>query len=409
MNPEKSVNTASDKEKKGKAPEVELKDLQKEVSNDVEEGNKKESEKKENWKEKLLTAANRILKPQEYVSVVIAKKGEYETAFGDLAADTEKMRKNEEMMPFLEAPQSAVFEFVRTNPDMAFQLFFEKAEGKENTYTVNFRGVNENLLGLGHFDAFTKNFPYAKVNNTLGGRGAEQGFHKLGYFNKGNYLRIFSGDIIEGFSSEQVAEEEKNSLKPVEMDWSKWKEEADIINNQYQKNVEVQEKDERALIEMGAEPLSGNSLLNNPEFSQKLNEVCEYLGVSRSDMITVMKKESGINTKAINGDSNATGLIQFMPSTALDLGTSVAELRVMSGVEQLDYVQKYFENYRGRMRSVADLYLVTFYPVALNKPMEYIIGSERGMSYAEKVARLNKGINGGRLITKGDFVRYAVS
>jgi hypothetical protein len=37
----------------------------------------------------------------------------------------------------------------------------------------------------------------------------------------------------------------------------------------------------------------------------------------------------------------------------------------MTAVEQLVYVEKYFENYAGRMNSVSDIYRVVFYPASI--------------------------------------------
>lgn len=44
----------------------------------------------------------------------------------------------------------------------------------------------------------------------------------------------------------------------------------------------------------------------------------------------------------VNRASGATGLIQFMPSTAKQLGTTTDKLAAMTEVDQLDYVAKYF-------------------------------------------------------------------
>ena len=44
-----------------------------------------------------------------------------------------------------------------------------------------------------------------------------------------------------------------------------------------------------------------------------------------------------------NGKTKATGLIQFMPTTAKDLGTTIEALKAMDFMTQLDWVFKYFE------------------------------------------------------------------
>lgn len=56
-----------------------------------------------------------------------------------------------------------------------------------------------------------------------------------------------------------------------------------------------------------------------------------------------------------------------MPSTATKLGTTVSALRSMSAVQQLDYVKKYYQLSPGKkFRSLKDLYLYTFFPIAMN-------------------------------------------
>ena len=85
-----------------------------------------------------------------------------------------------------------------------------------------------------------------------------------------------------------------------------------------------------------------------------------------------------------NPNSGATGLIQFMPSTARDLGTSTAALKNMSFRQQWQFVEAYLN---GKMRSVAskglynistgkvtprftqtDLFMLVFYPVSAGNP-----------------------------------------
>jgi len=54
--------------------------------------------------------------------------------------------------------------------------------------------------------------------------------------------------------------------------------------------------------------------------------------------------------------SGATGLIQFLPSTARGLGTSTAALKNMSSVEQLKFVEKYLSPFKGRIGTLEGIY-----------------------------------------------------
>lgn len=71
--------------------------------------------------------------------------------------------------------------------------------------------------------------------------------------------------------------------------------------------------------------------------------------------------------------SGATGLIQFMPKTAIGLGTTVDALAKMTAVEQLTYVYKYFLPYRGKLNNLSDLYMAILYPIAVGKPENYVL------------------------------------
>jgi hypothetical protein len=81
-----------------------------------------------------------------------------------------------------------------------------------------------------------------------------------------------------------------------------------------------------------------------------------------------MNFESGFNPKARNPGSDASGLIQFIPSTAARLGTSTATIRAMSALQQMSLVERYFAPYKGRMNSQEDVYMVVFYPKAIGNP-----------------------------------------
>jgi hypothetical protein len=115
---------------------------------------------------------------------------------------------------------------------------------------------------------------------------------------------------------------------------------------------------------------------NREAFLAKLNEIAAKLKVPGDWLMIVFKIESTVDHRAINPSSGATGLIQFMPDTAAGLGTSSAQLRAMSNVQQLDYVYRYFRPYAGRIASIQDLYVITFFPRALGKTDDYILQTD---------------------------------
>ena len=136
------------------------------------------------------------------------------------------------------------------------------------------------------------------------------------------------------------------------------------------------------------------STIQDPDFNKKLAKVANALGVKVSDLLAVMKQESGVNPHAVNKQSGATGLIQFMPATARGLGTTTEELGKMDGVQQLDYVYKYYKSVGVQPgMDAGDLYVATFMPAALGKGDRHVLGSQGAPGFAGKVYDQNKGLD----------------
>lgn len=138
----------------------------------------------------------------------------------------------------------------------------------------------------------------------------------------------------------------------------------------------------------------GKQDATSPEFFNKLKSISERLGVSTSDLLRIMTYETkGTLNPAIQNDIGAVGLIQFMPSTARELGTSTAALKKMTAVQQLDYVEKFYRNNGVTAgMGLGDLYLMTFMPAAVkdNKPDDFVLGVDpksKNWSLGEKNTR----------------------
>ncbi len=178
---------------------------------------------------------------------------------------------------------------------------------------------------------------------------------------------------------------------------------------------------------------------NKEAFLYKLQNISALLGVNPDWIMALMNSETGgsfnpqiVNKQAAstNGyDENgkiikpsgvpdstnsfersryrATGLIQFMPSTAKHLGTTNQQLYNLSNVDQLDYVYHYFQPVAGKLKNYADLYLYAFYPYAVGKPDDYIIGSEKGMDFARRIVQENPlDVNKDGVLTVGEFKKF---
>lgn len=127
-------------------------------------------------------------------------------------------------------------------------------------------------------------------------------------------------------------------------------------------------------------------LTEEPLFARAVTDVASSLGFDVNSMLGVMSSESGINPKAVNPTGGATGLIQFMPATARALGTTVEALRNMTGVEQLEYVRRFFLPYQGRIRrdEPGDYYIATFLPAYLGAPRETVLGRKGSLDILPK-------------------------
>ncbi|NBR61962.1 MAG: hypothetical protein EBT86_10030 [Actinobacteria bacterium] len=147
--------------------------------------------------------------------------------------------------------------------------------------------------------------------------------------------------------------------------------------------------------------------LKDPDFNSKLQKVANSLGIDKAHLIAIMKAESGMDPAAVNEFSRATGLIQFMPKTAIALGTNVDELKKMSAVEQLDYVYRYYKMVGIKPgMDLGDLYMATFMPAHVGKPDNYILATKGSKIYQQN-ASLDKDRDG--VITVGDVKSRAES
>lgn len=137
---------------------------------------------------------------------------------------------------------------------------------------------------------------------------------------------------------------------------------------------------------------------------QKLQELCDKYGIPLEWMSNLINLESALtfNPAVKNPSSGATGLIQFMPSTARGLNTTTSALSKLSFQEQLVYVDKFlFGNLRkyldenGKIKpnfTQQDLFMTIFYPASIGKP-DYI--------FPDGVAAANGGIRTPTDYTKG--------
>jgi len=137
-------------------------------------------------------------------------------------------------------------------------------------------------------------------------------------------------------------------------------------------------------------------------FKRKTIAIARRLDMDPGHLMAIMAFETGrtfdpaITNRAGSG---ATGLIQFMPATARELGTTTSRLALMTAVEQLDYVERYLRPYAGRIGDLASAYMAVLYPRAVDRPGDHVLFRKGSKAY-----KLNRGldVNGNGHVTKAE-------
>jgi len=131
----------------------------------------------------------------------------------------------------------------------------------------------------------------------------------------------------------------------------------------------------------------------SPAFAERVIEICKLLKMDEdgpNKLMSCMAWETGetFSPTVKNGaGSTAVGLIQFMKATALALGTTRDAMLLMSDLEQLDYVYEYFKPFTGKIKTIADVYMVILYPKAVGKPEDYVLfdSVDSALAYRQNV------------------------
>ncbi len=122
-------------------------------------------------------------------------------------------------------------------------------------------------------------------------------------------------------------------------------------------------------------------------FATRVIDIAADLDVPPEWLMAVMYAESKFDPGIANyKGSGAVGLIQFMPSTALDLGTSSERLQRMKATQQLEYVYEYLQRVArrsGPYESLTDLYLGILFPKARGQDYCYTLFAKPSTSYTQ--------------------------
>lgn len=147
-----------------------------------------------------------------------------------------------------------------------------------------------------------------------------------------------------------------------------------------------------------------------PEERVRVLRIAARLGCDPSHLMACMHFESKLDPAAVNPTSGASGLIQFMPGegrSADALGTTTEALRAMTRIEQLDFVDRYFDlpwvRGAGRMPTLADVYMAIFAPAHIGKADDFVLYEAPSQAYAQNRAL---DLNNDGKITKAEAASF---
>src|SRR6266542_1056685 len=152
-------------------------------------------------------------------------------------------------------------------------------------------------------------------------------------------------------------------------------------------------------------------LCDQPNFWIELQAIAKRLKTDLTWLLNVMASESLFDPKARNGlpGQTATGLLQFIESTAQSMGTTTKAIRRMNSVEQLRLVEKYLTPFRGRLNSLADVYLAVFRGFIIEGGETSVVAPLDKSNKERRIYSLNRWLdfNGDGKITKGELALVA--
>ena len=152
-------------------------------------------------------------------------------------------------------------------------------------------------------------------------------------------------------------------------------------------------------------------LSTQPQFWPELLAVAERLQTQPAWLLNVMATESLFEASARNAlpGQSASGLLQWIESTARRMGTTTAAIRRMDPVNQLGLVEKYLAPFSGRLNSMADVYMAVLRGFIIDGKDETVISPLDDTRKEQRIYRLNKwlDLNNDRKITRGELALMA--
>jgi len=115
-------------------------------------------------------------------------------------------------------------------------------------------------------------------------------------------------------------------------------------------------------------------------FIKKVKEISGKLKIDPNWLMAIMYFESARTFSPSKGNNiGCYGLIQFCPDRGKNYKTVNGKRYPMSDIAKMDYstqldlVYEYYKAYTGKLKSYTDTYFVTFFPLAVGKPDDWVI------------------------------------
>lgn len=145
----------------------------------------------------------------------------------------------------------------------------------------------------------------------------------------------------------------------------------------------------RAIEDLSARPTRSNltsiqALENDPEFQAEMDRMLtKYPNLTKEDLYRVMQGESGFNTTAFNSNSGATGLFQFIPTTANELGYTTDQIQNMSASQQLSVYGEYLDRWDYGSGAQSGLGIMQAAPAYASRPGNFEVYAPGSRAYAQ--------------------------
>lgn len=120
------------------------------------------------------------------------------------------------------------------------------------------------------------------------------------------------------------------------------------------------------------------------QFITRAKQAAQAVGIRYEWLMSVILVESMFKPNALNASSGASGLIQWVGSTAKSLhGLTTAQIREMDGLQQLGLIVELFikQGHSGKMHSLDDVIMSVHYPAYMGKERSKVLYSTGSSAY----------------------------